>query len=96
MSLSQYVIICKGKIDFATVKTVPEKIRALSDAATNLVSHIDIQHPGELTDEDIKPISDLQHELMDHAAGMKLKQVEAHGVTMFGLLDALEDKFKQA
>jgi len=93
MSLSQYVIICKGRIDFATGKDTAAKIRALSDAATNLVSHIELTHAGELTETDIKPISDLQHELMDQAANMTKTQIKAHGVMMFGLLDALEDRF---
>jgi len=96
MSLSQYVIICKGKIDFATGKDVPAKIRALSDAAANLTSHIEITRPGKLTEADIKPISDLQHELMNHAQTITKDRIEIYGVEMFTMLDALEDKFEQA
>jgi hypothetical protein len=95
MSLSQYVIICKGRIDYATGADTGAKIRALSDAATNLTSHIDITQPGKLTEADIKPISDLQHELMNHAQTITMDQIEAHAVTMFGLLDALEGKFEK-
>ena len=94
MSQANYIIICKGRIDFDSAKDVPAKVRALSDAATNLTSHIDITHPGELTETDVKPISDLQHELMNHWRTMSKDQVEAHAITMFGYLDALEDKFE--
>jgi len=94
MSLANYIIICKGRIDYATGKDVPAKIRALSDAAVNLTTHIDLGHPGALTESDTKPISDLQHELMNHALTITKKQIEEHAVTMFGLLDALEDKFE--
>jgi hypothetical protein len=93
MSLSQYVIICRTKINFVTVKDVPAKIRALSDGAAFLLAHIEITHPGELMEADVKPISDLQHKLMDGAASITKDQIEAHALTMFGLLEALEDKF---
>lgn len=95
MSQANYIIICKGRIDFATAADTGAKIRALSDAATNLVSHIDIMSPGALSEADTKPISDLQHELMNHALTMSADQVRMHGVEMFNFLDAIEEKFDQ-
>ena len=94
MSLSQYVIICKGRIDFATGADTGAKIRALSDAAVNLTSHIEVTHPGKLSEADVKPISDLQHELMDQATTITPEQLNVIATEMFNLLDALEAKFK--
>ncbi len=93
MSTANYVIICEGRIDVITSKDTTSKIKALSRVATNLVSHIDLVHPGQLAEADVKPISDLQHELMDNALLLSKDQVEAYATTMFELLEELEDKF---
>jgi len=93
MSLSQYVIICKGRIDYATGADTGAKIRALSDAAAFLLHHIEVTQPGRLSEADTKPISDLQHYLMDHAGDITPADLELHAVEMFNYLDALEDKF---
>jgi len=96
MSLSQYVIICKGRIDYATGSDTGAKIRALSDGAAFLLHHIEITQPGKLTETDTKPISDLQHYLMDHAADITETDLDLHAVEMFNYLDALEDKFEKS
>lgn len=95
MSLADYIIICQGRIDVALAKNGFEMIQAASRGAVALVTY----YGDRLTDEDTKPISDLQHKMMD------LVSTRAKGRTrheplsademvdqMFALLDALEQR----
>lgn len=90
-SNAPYIIICNGRIDVAAAKNTIQLIQAASHTATDLVKY----YGDKLTDVDTKPISTLQHEMMDSV------QATAHAQTrdpsemvdeMFALLDALEDK----
>lgn len=94
MSQANYIIICRGRIAYAAANTTVDKVKALSDVATELVCHIDTMNPGELGDADTQPISDLQHFLMDNLGSITPQQVEVKSVEMFALLDALEDRFE--
>ncbi len=93
MSLANYVIICKSKIDVEAAKTTVEKIAAVSRGATDLVCHIQLINGGQLTEEDCKPISDLQHNMMETMHDMTKAEAEEKIKTMFGLLYQLEKKF---
>ena len=92
MSTANYVIICNGRIDYATATDQGAKIRALSQAAVNLLSHIEVTQPHALSEADTKPISDLQHFLMDNAATITDERLSLCATEMFNYLDALEDK----
>lgn len=94
MSLANYIVICKGRIRLGTAKSVGDKLRAASDAATELVKHIDTMHEGQLTTADTKPISDLQHYMMDNMDKMRADEADQKVTEMFALLDALEEKFE--
>lgn len=94
MSQANYIIICEYKINVLIAKTVPGKLQALSSGAAALVSHIDLQHPGKLTNEDTKPISELQHYIMDNLLTMKAKEAKEKIEEMFTLWNVLEDKFE--
>lgn len=93
MSQANYIVICTGRTAFSAAPKSVEKIVALSNVAAALVTHIDIMHPSELTEDDTKPISDLQHFLMDNMHKLSRREVDEKAVEMFGMLDALEDKF---
>lgn len=96
MSLSQYIIICRGRTDYGTQTDHGAKVRALSAAAADLVAHVDITNPGRLTEADVKPISDLQHLLMDQGAALSAAELDVRAVEMFNLLDALEERFDRS
>lgn len=89
-SEAPYIIICSGRIDqLAAEGKTASQIKAASDAARNLVVYF-----GErVTIDDTKPISDLQHEMMDNFTTWSKDEVTAKVNEMFGLLDALEQKF---
>lgn len=90
MSAANYIIICAAKTDYATSKDTGAKIRALSDGAATLVAHIDITRPKLLSESDYKPVSDLQHYLMDNAATISSKELDERAAQMFAYLDELE------
>ena len=91
-SKSPYIIICNGRIEVDAATKVPEKIRAASNAAMNLVQFYEL-HGAPITVEDTTPISDLQHEMMDNLKTLTKSQANAVIAQMFALLDALEEKF---
>lgn len=93
MSQANYVVICEGRIDLLNAGRLTDKLQAASSAASALVRHIDIMNPGKLKDADTKPVSDLQHYMMDNFHTMKAREVKEKCAEMFALLDALEDKF---
>ena len=97
-SRAPYIIICAGRIDVALAKNGFEMLQAVSRTAANLVTYF-----GErLTDGDTRPISDLQHAIMDVVSGRTTPGTRSTGFEsasdmvegMFALLDALEDKMR--
>lgn len=95
-SRAPYIIICNGRIDLAAARNNIEMIQAASRAATSLVSY----YGDKLTYTDTKPISKLQHEMMDlvtSSASDRMPQTHRSPDEMvdemFALLDALEQKF---
>jgi len=96
MSRASYIIICDGRINLALAKNGFEMIRAASRAATNLVTH----YGDKVTNADTKPISDLQHQMMDVVSGTQTPGSHVSDFqsasdmcdSMFALLDALEKK----
>src|ERR1043165_5145169 len=96
MSRASYIIICDGRIDLAIAKNGFEMIRAASRTATNLVTY----YGEQVTNADTKPISDLQHQMMDVVSGTQTPGSHAKDFqsasdmcdTMFVLLEALEKK----
>lgn len=88
-SRAPYIIICNGRIELALAKSGFEMIRVASRAATNLVTF----YGEQLTDADTRPISDLQHKMMDVVSSRNATHSSIEMVDeMFALLDALEDK----
>lgn len=94
MSLAQYVIICRGRIDVLSTTDPTSKIQYASACAAELVSHIEIT--ATLPGERAKEISDLQHRMMAALETKRIKKAEADLMVaeMFTLLDALEDEVK--
>lgn len=93
MSLADYVIICDGRIDVAISSNGFHRIRAASRTATELLKF----YGDRVTDADARPISQLQHEMMDLVEGKASRApISSDEMVdqMFGLLDALEDKMK--
>ena len=90
-SKSPYIIICNGRIEVDTATKVPEKIRAASNAAMTLVQFYELRG-APITVDDTQPISDLQHEMMNHLKTLTKSQANALITQMFALLDALEEK----
>lgn len=99
-SRAPYIIICAGRIDVALAKNGFEMIRAASHCAASLVTY----YGDHLTDEDTKPISDLQHEMMDVVEGTKtqgthsteFRDADEMVDEMFAKLEALEQKMKSS
>lgn len=93
-SRAPYIIICAGRIEAALAPNGFQVIRAASNCAAALVTY----YGDRLTYEDTKPISKLQHDMMDlvigrtreHSLGAASEMVDE----MFALLDALEQKMK--
>jgi hypothetical protein len=97
-SRAPYIIICQGRIDLALATSGFEMIRASSRAAANLVTY----YGDKLSYADTRPISDLQHVMMDVVSGKTTAGSHATDFQsasemvdeMFGLLDALEAKMR--
>lgn len=92
-----YIIICAGRIEAALAPNGFQTIRAASNCAASLVTY----YGDRLTYEDTKPISKLQHEMMDLVSGRAIARTRAQPLgademvdQMFALLDALEQKMK--
>ncbi len=92
-STSTYIIICSGRIAVQATKSSAQKIKAASDCAAQVVSHLELTHGSEITPADTKPTSDLQHEMMDNMLTWDKPTVEAKVKSMFYLLYQLEKKF---
>lgn len=98
MSLANYIIICDGRINLQAAHNPTERIQAASRCATELVKF----YGDRLTEADAKPISDLQHEMMEVMSGNRLagtRETSFRGADemvdeMFALLDALEQKMR--
>lgn len=90
MSLANYIIICRGRIDVLSTTDPVQKIRHASACAAQLVSHIEATN--ELPPADAQAISDLQHAMMNVLPDVKKPEANAMVADMFTLLDALEDK----
>jgi hypothetical protein len=90
---SVYIILCGRRIGVAATNDPIEKIKEASSAAVEVVSQLEILHPKEMTAELASPVSDLQHEMMDHLFQMSAAEVDEKVAEMFELLDALEDHF---
>jgi adenosylmethionine-8-amino-7-oxononanoate aminotransferase len=89
MSTASYIIICAGRIELAAARNGTEQIKAASGAAMNLVTY----YGDKLSDADTKPISQLQHAMMDRLTERGLQGSDDLVDEMFALLDALERKF---
>lgn len=92
---ANYVIICNGRIGAAAAKDPQAKILAASDCATRLLSHIEARH-GDIDETLVKPISDLQHEMMETMVSMSREEAEVKVQQMFILLDGLEHEYSGA
>lgn len=89
MSLANYVIICNGRINVQAAHGPTGKIQAVSQCATESVKF----YGDRITERDIKPISDLQHEMMDMLSGRRtVKNADEMVDEMFALLEELEDR----
>lgn len=90
-SRAPYIIICNGRIDVALAKSGFEMIQAASRTATALVSY----YGDKVGDADTRPISELQHAMMDLVNARPSMHLSGEMVDeMFALLDALEDKME--
>lgn len=92
MSLANYVIICDAEIGVLSTDNVPEKIRFASNGAKDVVTFLELSASG-VTDADTKPVSDIQHDLMDGIHTMKKEEAEAKIQELFTALRVLEKKF---
>lgn len=93
-SKAPYIIICQGRTEVLDENTASKKICAASRCASELVQHMALVHKNKLTFEDTKPISDLQHEMMDDLKKYTKREATEKCEEMFTLLYALEDKFQ--
>lgn len=95
-SRAPYIIICNGRINVALAKSGFEMIRSASRTAADLV----VYYGDRVTDADTKPISELQHAMMDLVDGTTTRTRQERNSAaemvdeMFALLDALEQKMK--
>jgi hypothetical protein len=93
-SRAPYIIICSGRIAASATNDPVQKLKAISDCATALVSHLAVVHGDQLTFEDTQPISDLQHEIMDGLHEFSKDDAEEKVRDMVRLLYRLENKFE--
>lgn len=94
MSLANYIIICDTEIGILAAGLSSEKIVAVSRGATTLVCQIQLVHGDAFTDADAKPISDLQHYMMDNLETMKSLEAKDKVAEMIRLMRALNKKFQ--
>lgn len=89
-SRAPYIIICASRIEAALAKNGFEMIQAASRGAADLVSY----YGDKLNYADTKPISDLQHRMMDTVTSRSFPGHASEMVDdMFALLDTLEEKY---
>lgn len=87
---ANYIIICSSRIAVSAATSPLQKIKAVSDGAAQLASHVEATYEGK--QPDLQAISDLQHYLMDHMHEMTPEESEAKVEEMVELMDALEDQ----
>ena len=87
------MIICRGRIDVQATKNPIEKICRISACAAQLVSHIELTHGGHLTEAHTKPISDLQHDMMENMREFDKSEAELRVKAMIKELYKLEKEF---
>lgn len=95
-SKAPYIIICNGRIATLASESLVGRIIAVSQAAADVITFYDLAIGRRLLVEDVKPISDLQHELMcymDNRFGYTT-DIQQKVSKLFELLDELEEKYK--
>lgn len=93
-SRAPYIIICSSLTEVLEASTAAKKICAASKGAADLVKHLAEVHKSKLKFEHTKPISDLQHEMMENLKKYTKPQAKAKCDEMFTLLYELEKKFQ--
>lgn len=94
MSLAQYVIICDTRIQIAAADTPISMVCAASEGAASLLSHIATVYHGRLKEEDAKPVSELQHQMMEDMLTYTEENAEDVCQEMIKRLYELEGKFR--
>lgn len=70
VSESPYIIICSGRTEVALAKNYDDKVIAATQCSARFAAFMGIQY-GKSDDfaEDLRPITTIQHQLMNHAIG---------------------------
>lgn len=66
VSGAPYIIICRSRAEIAAAKNTKERVLAACRGAAQLAAYMGIRYRVSMDDADMKPISDIQHELMDY------------------------------
>lgn len=67
MSQANYIIICRGRTKALEAPSPLARLLCAADTAANVVDNLSIRFPA-LTKADVKPISDILHEVMGSLA----------------------------
>lgn len=97
ISGAPYIIICSGRTEVATVNTYDEKVLAASRCAARFAAFMGTKYgDGVDFNDDLRPVTAIQHQLMNHAIGqhaLSHEDLDAKFVQLFAAMTVLEGEY---
>jgi hypothetical protein len=70
ISGAPYIIVCSGRTDLALAKSYDDKVNAASQCAARFAAFMANEYSeSDDFNADLRPITTIQHQLMNHAIG---------------------------
>lgn len=97
ISETPYIIICSGRTGVALATTYDEKVIAATTCSARFAAFMGIKY-GESDDftNDLRPITVIQHELMNHAIGqhkLSHEELDQKFTDLFAAMTTLEGEY---
>lgn len=97
ISGAPYIIICSGRTAVALANTYDAKVLAATECSARFAAFMGTEY-GEDTDfvEDLRPVTTIQHQLMNHAIGvheLSREELDQKFVDLFAAMTALEGEY---
>lgn len=96
MSKENYIIICSGETAVRAAQNPSDMICYASECAAELLKHLAITRPGEVTQEEYAAVSRLQHTMMDVVENVNRSYAKELCAQMFELLVGIERRLNEA
>lgn len=97
ISGAPYIIICSGRTDVALAKAYDDKVNAASHCAASFAAFMATTYgDAEGFAENLRPVTTIQHQLMNHAIGkhkLSHDELEAKFIELFAAMTTLEGEY---